>query len=116
MTIFHITSEEEAALAMATGQYVPKAFAREGFIHCSYRSQLLPVANRIFRGRSGLVILEIETAALTSTLVDENLEGGTELFPHLYGELPMRAVVQIHAFPCSREGAFVSPASLSATS
>jgi uncharacterized protein (DUF952 family) len=38
--------------------------------------------------------------------VDENLEGGTELFPHIYGRLKMSAVKKVHAFPCDEAGGF----------
>ena len=104
--IFHITSREEAQEAEKTGVYEPKAFGREGFIHCSYAHQVNAVANRIFRGRPDLVLLEIDPAELDCPVVDENLEGGTELFPHLYSRLRMSAIVRIHDFPCDSNGAF----------
>ena len=111
-TLFHITSAEEAAAASERGEYRPQAFAREGFVHCSYRDQVIATANRIFRGRGGLVLLEIDRDRLTSDVVDENLEGGRELFPHIYGAVPMAAVVNVHAFPCDGDGMFALPAAL----
>src|SRR5436853_5711519 len=93
--IYHITSEAEAKAAQATGEYSPQGFAAEGFIHCSYEHQIQGVLQRIFKGRAGLVILEIDPAKLPCSVVDENLEGSTELFPHIYGRLPMSAVVSI---------------------
>ncbi len=104
--IYHITSAGEARKAQKAGDYVPAAFDREGFIHCSYAHQVIAVANRIFRGRTDLVLLEIDPAALDCTVVDENLEGGSELFPHIYGRLKMAAVMRVHDFPCSGEGVF----------
>ena len=104
--LFHITSEEELQTARAEGVYRPAAFAREGFIHCSYRQQVVPVANRLFRGRQGLVLLEIDPAQIPSPIVTENLEGGAELFPHIYGPLPLTAVVRVYAFPCGGDGRF----------
>jgi uncharacterized protein (DUF952 family) len=105
--IYHITSQAQAMVAAQNGVYEPEAFAREGFIHCSYAHQVLPVANRIFRGRPDLVVLEIDPSALGCPLVEENLEGGTELFPHIYGRLKMGAVIRIHDFPCERDGGFM---------
>jgi uncharacterized protein (DUF952 family) len=99
MRLYHITSEREARAAAQAGKYTPAAFPREGFIHCSYAHQVLATLNRIFRGRTDLVVLEIDPALLGCKVVDENLEGGTELFPHIYGRLPMSAVVKVHAFP-----------------
>jgi uncharacterized protein (DUF952 family) len=92
--------------AKESGIYEPSAFVREGFIHCSYAHQVLAVANRIFRGRPDLILLEIDPAALDCRVVDENLEGGSELFPHIYGRLPMSAVIRTHDLPCDSEGVF----------
>jgi uncharacterized protein (DUF952 family) len=93
--LFHITSEAEAKEAQRTGEYVPRAFEAEGFIHCSYGHQVPGTLNRIFKGRTDLVVFEIDRARLSCTVVDENLEGGAELFPHIYGRLPMSAVVRV---------------------
>ena len=108
--IFHITSRAEAGEAIRLGQYVPENFDAEGFIHCSYAQQLASVADRFFPGRSDLVLLEIDRTALTCEVVEENLEGGPELFPHIYGKLPMSAVVRMHDFPCRADGRFDLPA------
>lgn len=107
--IFHITSADEARIAQEKGTYVPAAFDREGFIHCSYAHQVVPVANRLFRGKRDLVLLEIDPAKLECSIVDENLEGGTELFPHLYGRLKMAAVLRVREFPCDADGGFSLP-------
>jgi uncharacterized protein (DUF952 family) len=93
--IFHITSRAEWEAAMPTGEYRPAAFAREGFIHCSYDQQVDATLHRHFSGRSGLVVLEIDRGRLPSPVVDENLSGGAELFPHVYGPLPISAVVGV---------------------
>ena len=104
--IYHITSRFEADNAVKSGAYAPAAFAAEGFIHCSYVQQLRTVATSRFKGRSDLVLLEIDRARLQCATVDENLAGGAELFPHIYGHLPMAAVVKIHEFPCNGSGDF----------
>ncbi len=106
--LFHITSTREAEAAREQGSYRPEAFAREGFVHCSYRSQVVSVANRLFRGKTDLVLLEIDPTRLACRVIDENLAGGSELFPHVYGAIPMSAVVGVHPFPCDRNGAFTS--------
>jgi uncharacterized protein (DUF952 family) len=104
--IFHITSEPEWQIAQAFGQYRPKRFAEEGFIHCSYAHQVKGVADRLFKGSSDLVLLEIDPARLSCSIVNENLEGGEQLFPHVYGALPVSAVSIVHAFPCEADGTF----------
>ena len=67
---------------------------------------MIAVANRIFRGRPDLVLLEIDPAELDCVVVDENLEGGSTLFPHIYGRLRMSAVIRIYDFPCDGNGEF----------
>ena len=112
MPIYHITSTAEADKAGRLGEYVPKNFAAEGFIHCSYANQFVRVANQRFRGQADLVLLEIDTQKLNCRVVDENLEGGAEKFPHIYGALPISAVVRIYEFPCDANGGFETPACL----
>ena len=99
MRLYHITSEAEARKAAQAGEYIPAAFEREGFIHCSYAHQVQATLDRIFRGRTDLVVLEIDPEKLSCKIVDENLEGGRELFPHIYGHLSMVAVVKMHSLP-----------------
>ena len=108
-TIYHITSADEATAAARSGTYAPKAFHADGFIHCSYPRQVRDVANRRFSGRTDLVLLAIDPTKLACEVVDENLEGGTDLFPHIYGRLPMSAVVEVHPFPCRADGRFDLP-------
>ena len=108
-TIFHITTMAEASEAAKSGEYAPRAFEREGFIHCSYAHQVCNVANRRFKGQTDLVLFEIDPARVPHRIIDENLEGGTELFPHIYGRLPMSTVMQTHAFLCNDAGEFQFP-------
>ena len=110
--IFHITSAREAERAAGAGEYAPAAFEADGFVHCSYAHQVIGVANARYRGRAGLVLLEIDRARVAGRVVDENLEGRDELFPHIYGRVPMSAVVVVHDFPCERDGRFELPAAV----
>ena len=107
--LYHITTCSEAEVAQDSGEFAPKAFGDEGFIHCSHRQQVTAVANRLFCGRSDLVLLEINPAHVAHDIVEENLEGGEELFPHIYGRLPMAALVRVHPFPCGDDGSFELP-------
>ena len=110
--IYHITSDARWYDAQNVGKYIPPGFAKEQFIHCSYGHQLLTVAHRFYHGQSGLVILVIESFKINSSLIEENLEGGIELYPHLYGVLPIKAVVEAIAFPCNADGSFNLPKEL----
>lgn len=110
--MYHITSQAEAEVAARSGEYAPQGFDTEGFIHCSYAHQLTRVAAAHFRGRHDMILFEIDRSSLPCDVVDENLDGGTDLFPHIYGHLPMASVVRTHVFPCSADGSFELPSSL----
>ena len=110
--IYHITSAAEWNTAQGKGEYQPQGFAKEQFIHCSYLHQLLDVAHRYYQGQNGLVILVIESSTMDSNLVEENLVGGKELYPHLYCLLPINNVLGAIAFPCNPDGSFTLPEEL----
>ncbi len=107
--VYHITSSAEWNAAQPQQEYKAQDFDKEGFIHCSYCHQILTVAHRFFKGQSGLVILVIESSKINNSLVEENLEGGVELYPHLYSVLPTKAVSNAIAFPCDTDGNFTLP-------
>ena len=92
--LYHITTNLEWQSAQKIGVYEAKGFKSEGFIHCSYPHQLVGVANRFFKGQENLVILVIDPAALSAEVVVENLHGGAELFPHVYGKIAIAAVIK----------------------
>lgn len=102
--LYHIVARDEFDAGRAGVSYAPSAFAREGFVHCSYARQLVATANRIFAGRRDLVVLEIDPARLGCRVIDENLEGGSELYPHIYGPIPIEAVERVLDFPCGPAG------------
>jgi len=102
--LFHIALA--TAWARPADPYVPAEFAREGFIHCSTRRQVMRVADTLFRGRSGLVLLMIDSERIGAPIRYENLEGGAELFPHIYGPLPRAAVVAVEPLLARSDGAF----------
>jgi uncharacterized protein (DUF952 family) len=110
LSLFHITSRREWELARRIGEYRPGTFAHDGFVHCSYASQVVHVANRLFRGRTDLVLFEIDRLQLACDVIEENLNRGTELFPHVYGAVPMSAIVRVYPFPCNEDGGFTLPA------
>ena len=66
--------------------------ARDGFIHFSAASQVAQTAARHFGGATDLMLLAVDADALGPALKWETSRGG-ELFPHLYGPLPLAAVL-----------------------
>jgi uncharacterized protein (DUF952 family) len=70
---------------------------------------VIQVANVRFRGQPGLVLLSIDTDKVTAEIRYENLEGGEQMFPHIYGALNTDAVVKVARFEPGAEGYFVLP-------
>jgi len=97
--LYHITAKEVLDKIRTLGYYQPRSFETDGFIHCSTRDQVLQVANRYYSGQEDLVLLEINDSHLYSKVVYENLEGGSELFPHIYGAFPLNAIEKVAFFP-----------------
>jgi uncharacterized protein (DUF952 family) len=103
-TLYHITSVEQWTAARTRGDYVAESLAREGFIHCSYEHQVIEVANRLFRGRRDLVLLYVDRNRLGVEARDENLEGGQEQYPHVYGPIPLEAIIEAKVFEPAADG------------
>ena len=111
-TILHITHKTDWEQARAEGSYRADTLASEGFIHCSTPEQVIPVANHLFRGQTNLVLLVIDRDKVQAPIRDENLEGGTTLYPHIYGPLNLDAVVDVLDFPPRADGSFELPPKL----
>lgn len=94
-TIFHITPRAHWETAILRGHYLPQDYKEEGFIHASLPRQLPAVAERHYKNQKDLVLLEIETELVKSKIV---FEGVTDKFPHIYGELNLDSVINIHNF------------------
>lgn len=92
-TAFKILTAPQWAQFQAEGIFrgAPVDLA-DGYIHLSAADQLQGTQDRHFGGQWGLVIAEVDLAALGETVKWEVSRGGA-LFPHVYGALPMDAVV-----------------------
>jgi uncharacterized protein (DUF952 family) len=111
--LLHITTRSAWFAAQAAGNYTADSLAMQGFIHCSRPSQVLRVANDLFRDQKGLVLLVIDPARLTAELKWEpGADLATEDFPHLYGPLNLEAVVGVLPFEQDASGHFCLPLEL----
>lgn len=68
----------------------------DGYIHLSAADQLQGTLDKHFAGQSDLVIAEIDLAVL-GDLVKWEVSRGDALFPHIYGSLPLTAVIGTRA-------------------
>lgn len=64
----------------------------DGYIHLSTGEQLEGTIAKHFSGQSPLMIAEVDLVCLGDAIRWEEARGG-ELFPHLYAELPITAVI-----------------------
>jgi len=80
----------------------------DGFIHFSTAAQVAETAARHFAGKEDLLLLAVDAAALGRALRHEPSRGG-QLFPHLYGTLPLSAVRWVKRLPLAADGRHVFP-------
>jgi len=107
--IYHICRAEEWRAAQARGGYDGSSQDQaDGFIHFSAADQAVESAARHRAGQRGLVLLAVEAERLGAALKWEPSRGGA-LFPHLYGPLPLDAVVAVDDLPLGPDGRHVFP-------
>ena len=97
--IYHAALPPDWEAAVAAGTYEVStrgvALAAVGFIHAANADQIEGVANRVYAEVDQLVLLVIDRDTIGSPVIDESPTGdpAEEHFPHVYGPLPVAAVV-----------------------
>ena len=94
-TIYKIADAQAWGEAERTGVFQGAPVDRaDGFIHFSTAEQVRATAAKHFAGRGDLVVAAVSGAALDrmGNLFHYEPSRGGDLFPHLYGPLPMEAV------------------------
>lgn len=81
---------------------------KDGFIHFSTGAQARETAAKHFAGQTDLVLVAVDAGALGDKLVYEPSRGG-DLYPHLYGPLPMSAVRSVGPLALGPDGRHVFP-------
>jgi len=80
----------------------------DGYIHLSSASQLAGTLDRHFSGVEGLMLVAVNLSQLGDTLRWEPSRGG-QLFPHIYGALPLAAVVSVTVLERATDGTVSLP-------
>jgi uncharacterized protein (DUF952 family) len=102
--IYKILPADEWAAAEARGVFEGSAVdLADGFIHFSNAAQAPETAAKWFRGRTGLVLVAFEADVLGPGLKWEPSRGG-DLFPHLYGPLPVKLALWVRPLGLDAEG------------
>ncbi|MFI6250302.1 DUF952 domain-containing protein [Streptomyces sp. NPDC051016] len=104
--ILHITERSLWEEARARGVYEwstrGRTVSEEGFIHCSTPDQLPRVAAFLYGSYEGpdeLVVLVVDPARVGVPVKWEAVKPGGEEFPHVYGPIPVTAVVEVRPWP-----------------
>ncbi|MBX7453335.1 DUF952 domain-containing protein [Mycolicibacterium sp. 3033] len=107
----HLCSVDDWAAAVRLGAHRPSSLTDVGFVHLSAPEQVHLPANRLYAGRTDLVLLHIDGARLSSPVrwepgVPADPDGME--FPHLYGELPVAAVIRVTPYVPGSDGLFAA--------
>jgi uncharacterized protein (DUF952 family) len=110
--LLHLCGTDEWSRARARGEIHPEASGSDAdvpFIHLSTPEQVHLPATRLYPGRADLVLLHIDPALLDSPVRWEPgvpTDPESMLFPHLYGPLPVHAVMKVTAYLPAPDGTF----------
>lgn len=107
--LFHLCEWPEWEAARVAGELCPQSLREVGFVHLSTPQQVHLPANRIFPGRTDLVLLRIDPRLVGSPVRWEPgvaTDPASMLFPHLYGPLPLRAVIAVEPYLPLADGLF----------
>ena len=93
--LFHLALKGDWEQARETGTYQWSTrgmrLVEVGFIHCSWQEQVAKTFERFYADAGDVLLLEIDPTRLSAPLRADAIPTG-ELFPHLYGHLPIEAV------------------------
>jgi len=115
--IFHIATAADWRAAQEAGTYTTstrgRTLAEEGFIHASRGDQWPAVRERFYADvDEPLLLLVIETDLLDVPVVEEEVAGTGQTFPHVHGPLRPGAVVQAVPLELAVAGSTRSSSSL----
>jgi uncharacterized protein (DUF952 family) len=95
--------------AEAAGKFSGSAVdIKDGFIHFSTAAQAQETAAKHFAGQSDLLVVSVDADKLGDALKWEPSRGGA-LFPHLYGDLDLGAVIKVDPLPLGSGGSHKFP-------
>lgn len=111
-TLLHMCSSDEWSAAQAAGERRPPSLDADGFVHLSTPSQVQLPANRLFAGRDDIVLLRLDPDRLDAEIRWEPgvpTDPESMLFPHLYGPIPIAAVIDVVEYRPGPDGSFAAP-------
>jgi len=111
-TIYKILPRQIWDEAKAAGRFDGAGVdLKDGYIHFSTSAQVRETAKLHFAGQQDLVLVAVDPAPLGDALKYERSRGGA-LFPHLYGSLPIDAVLWEQDLPIGPDGHHLFPGAM----
>ncbi len=93
--IYHVVTHQNWQKALTDGFYEAPSLHTEGFIHTSKQDQIEGVLERYYSNETNLLLLHINENKLTAPLKYELAPSVNEMFPHIYDQLNIDAVVEV---------------------
>ncbi len=107
--IYRIAESLDWLDATPHGHFASADLAAERFIHLLEWHQILRTANKYYRGKAALMLLEIDEALLDEPVVREDVTGSGAFFPHSYAPIPLLAIVRQFSFRADADGEYSLP-------
>ncbi len=107
-TIYHLAMPADWLAAQAAGVYRMSTrgltLDEVGFIHCSTADQVPRTASAYYADVDELTLLSIDADRVGAEIRVEQPDGSDEGFPHLYGPLPVDAVITTQPYRRAGDG------------
>ncbi|MBD2720650.1 DUF952 domain-containing protein [Hymenobacter armeniacus] len=113
--LYRIAEPADWEHAQQTGFFASPDLAAEGFIHSSEQHQILETARRYYAGRTDLLLLEWDEAALAAADVRVEREwvaSRQQHFAHVFGPVPLAATCRVWPLETNQGGEFRLPLEL----
>jgi uncharacterized protein (DUF952 family) len=107
--LVHLCTADDWRRAQRAGEHRPPSLDDVGFVHLSAPEQVHLPANRLYAGRTDMLMLRCDPAVLGAPVRWEPgvpTDPESMLFPHLYGPLPVPAVTCVTAYLPGADGRF----------
>jgi len=93
LTAYKVLTSDQMEQMELSGSFAGSpADLADGFIHLSTEAQLPGTLDKHYAGQTGLWIAAVDLGSFGESLTWEAARGG-DLFPHLYGPLPLDTLI-----------------------